>query len=549
MSARHRALLAAKKNAQKGEDISHTVISDDEGEERSSKIDNSFLAFNSSEEDGSDDGSCDSYHDHNTFDKKMFAEADNNAKKAAELDLDDMSYLESVIDCNGQPTNEQNPKCENIAKDEFLAVNMRMLNVDDVMRRRFGSRNVGALEDEVGKEGKKKRSQRPRGQRPQQVRVRNKHHLFGSPKEDWPRHVTYVCGGISMHETSPPPSVATTSPIPTTTTCRWFKYQWSEEYCRLQEAFEIVQNTGDANMLAMFVSRHPHHLEALLQLGMLFAHTGHMDRAADLVRRCIYYMECAHVDSFQPFVSTDCDQEAGRKAEQSRCRMDCDCKENRLFFSALFRHIQMVSMIGCPSVAADIGRCLLSVLPERDPMCMLLYIDHFLLVAGRGEEVRSFCSFDAAQVLTLPCRAPAADPESHSSPDADPATDCPAALLHELLPNWAFSLSLSSFMQENCSTPVNAVWRGTARKLRGEEVPSVERESARLLRTSLRRFPYMLGVVVSTSSHVPQAATAGHSGNGRWHFGGGVRGPEGVINSWKLILDHPFFRHFSGRSR
>jgi hypothetical protein len=38
--------------------------------------------------------------------------------------------------------------------------------------------------------------------------------------------------------------------------------------------FETVQATHDPNQLAIFLAHNPYHVEGLLTLGMLFAHTG-----------------------------------------------------------------------------------------------------------------------------------------------------------------------------------------------------------------------------------------------------------------------------------
>lgn len=41
-----------------------------------------------------------------------------------------------------------------------------------------------------------------------------------------------------------------------------------------QRKFEAIQGMHDPNFLASFASRAPYHADALLQLGMVFAHTG-----------------------------------------------------------------------------------------------------------------------------------------------------------------------------------------------------------------------------------------------------------------------------------
>ena len=55
---------------------------------------------------------------------------------------------------------------------------------------------------------------------------------------------------------------------------QWFQFDWSDDYERLQASFQQVQATNDPNMLVVFLSRHPYHIDAALQLAMVFARTG-----------------------------------------------------------------------------------------------------------------------------------------------------------------------------------------------------------------------------------------------------------------------------------
>lgn len=64
--------------------------------------------------------------------------------------------------------------------------------------------------------------------------------------------------------------------------------RWSSEYAQLQDRFHQVQATADPNNLALMLAQSPHHADALLQLAMVFAHTGQMDKASEFVRR--YYI-------------------------------------------------------------------------------------------------------------------------------------------------------------------------------------------------------------------------------------------------------------------
>ena len=70
--------------------------------------------------------------------------------------------------------------------------------------------------------------------------------------------------------------------------------------------------------------------------------------------------------------------------------MDSTSSENAPFFSTLFRHMQMSAMLGCPSVAAEIGKILLSLDPLNDRYNILLTLDFFFLSSGKNKEIFDF---------------------------------------------------------------------------------------------------------------------------------------------------------------
>jgi hypothetical protein len=60
---------------------------------------------------------------------------------------------------------------------------------------------------------------------------------------------------------------------------------------------------------------------------------GRMDTAMEYIRRCLFVLEAAYCESYRP-------------AEGGTCRLDATRRENRAFFIALFRHMQMVGTGG-----------------------------------------------------------------------------------------------------------------------------------------------------------------------------------------------------------
>jgi hypothetical protein len=105
---------------------------------------------------------------------------------------------------------------------------------------------------------------------------------------------------------------------------------------------------------------------------MVFARTGHMDRAVDFVRRALYCYEISFIEQFKP--ASGC------------CRIDPNLPQNTPFFATLFRHMQMSCMLGCSSVAYEVGKVLLSLCPE-DPYNVLLVLDYYSITSNKHEDL------------------------------------------------------------------------------------------------------------------------------------------------------------------
>ena len=82
--------------------------------------------------------------------------------------------------------------------------------------------------------------------------------------------------------------------------------------------------------------------------------------------------------------------------------MDPATPENAPFFTALFRHMQMCSMLGCPSVAAEVGKLLLSLDPQGDRFNVLLTLDHFLVTAAKHTQLLEFMGLTLTPGNSLP---------------------------------------------------------------------------------------------------------------------------------------------------
>ncbi len=62
-------------------------------------------------------------------------------------------------------------------------------------------------------------------------------------------------------------------------------------------------------------------------------------------------------------------------------RLDYHRLENRIVYMTLYRHIQNLGRRGACRAALEFSKLLLAVSPDTDPMCVLLFIDHYALRA------------------------------------------------------------------------------------------------------------------------------------------------------------------------
>ncbi|KAG5191759.1 transcriptional repressor TCF25-domain-containing protein [Tribonema minus] len=278
------------------------------------------------------------------------------------------------------------------ALDALLACDPRALSVDAEMRRKFGAGAAAAAADadaaaaaaaeQRGGAGGGARRRRGRAAAPARggaaAALGNRRLLLGPPKEDWSRPPSLVGGGLGMERAAPPAWLPRRQRAAHGGGAQWFAYRWSEEYARAQQRFEAAQATADPNNVALLLWQAPHHADALLQLGMVYAHTGQMDHASEFVRRCLYVLECA--------VLEPC------KLASGRVRMDVTHPPNATLFGALFRHAQQCSMMGCRRTAMEVSHLLLSLDPIGDPMGALLCVDCHALACKEGRFVLSLAA-------------------------------------------------------------------------------------------------------------------------------------------------------------
>ena len=286
---------------------------------------------------------------------------------------------------------------------------------------------------------------------------RGRQQVFGPARDGWPRPPHYVGGGMGMVTYD----VAKRSPaIPWPYSemkagderCpepqRWFLFTYSDSYDRDREDLEHVKMSGDPNALALYIAHHPFIVEALLQLSTVLQQTNSSHEALSLLKRALYTFECASLNSFL-------------QVEDRLGFMDIEQTENELFFSALFRLIRVSHIAGLPRTSLSASRFLLSLDPLRDPMSILLAMDHFALVSSSPSNDQWLVSFVESEKVKI----------HYKDDTSEHGYKC------ELvdLPNWAYSYAL-------------ALYRIDRNQPTGESTEKADRA----MKHALSRFPSVL---------------------------------------------------------
>lgn len=169
-------------------------------------------------------------------------------------------------------------------------------------------------------------------------------------KDTWPR---FSRPGISM------------SLVESKDGVQHFTFEHNHDYQQVQFKFFEVVESMDPNNIVVLLQINPYHIDSLLQLSDVCRMQEDQETARDLIERALYSFECA----FHPVFSLT----------SGTCRLDYCRPENRGFYLALFKHIQFLEKRGCPRTALEYCKLILSLDPENDPLCMLLFFDFLCL--------------------------------------------------------------------------------------------------------------------------------------------------------------------------
>ncbi|XP_078106009.1 ribosome quality control complex subunit TCF25 isoform X2 [Sander vitreus] len=242
--------------------------------------------------------------------------------------------LENLDQTNGLSL--QNEDCGGSDRRSVLHVEHRNLNPETELKRYFGARAVQG-------------DQRPR----QRNRQYHRSTWMTSPKDSWPR---FSRPGISMTLLQSKDGI------------QFFTFEHGRDYQQVQFKFLDAVESMDPNNIVALLQLNPYHIDSLLQLSDVCRIQEDQEMARDLIERAMYSFECA----FHPLFSLT----------SGTSRLDYLRPENRAFYLALYKHMMFLEKRGCPRTALEYCKLILSLDPDSDPLCMLLFID-FLMLRSR----------------------------------------------------------------------------------------------------------------------------------------------------------------------
>ncbi|PPD72449.1 hypothetical protein GOBAR_DD30648 [Gossypium barbadense] len=279
----------------------------------------------------------------------------STGKRETSLDVN-LEALALDIECSSQQSGlNRQPGFENFkqSKPSVLHVDPKYLNVENELRRIFGSKVVKSFE----KSNQSSSSRQVRGGR------RGNHHIrktvLISPSDHWPRWD----GSLSMEF------------LETKDGYHYFRYTHSSSYDQAQRAFEAAQAIHDLNGVASVLMYHPYHLDSLITMADYFKFVGEHQMSADAIAKCLYAMECAWHPMFTPL--------------QGNCQLKFSHDLNKPLFKALFTHMKNMDRRGCHRSALEVCKLLLA-LDSDDPMGAMFCLDYFALRAGEYAWLEQF---------------------------------------------------------------------------------------------------------------------------------------------------------------
>lgn len=236
---------------------------------------------------------------------------------------------------------------------EILAIDVKMLDPNIEMRRLFGSKVVASERAERAQTARRAvhrgmQIDGPRGRKSVLV-----------PMED--NFPLTIKGGLEMDMIQDVDGIRT------------FRFVHTKAYQNIQFMFIECVQSGDPQTMMNLLSRHPFHVDTLLQVSEILRHQGDNEQSAEMLNRALFAFDRA----FHPLFNL----------ATGLVRLPFEVPENRPFYLAIYRYIQALGRRGCWATAFEFTKLLYALEPEEDPYAALQCIDFYAIKARRWDYV------------------------------------------------------------------------------------------------------------------------------------------------------------------
>lgn len=221
---------------------------------------------------------------------------------------------------------------------------------------------------------------------------------------------------------------------------------------RSLETLQAVVRQEDPELLQRYLARSPFSLDGLLVMAEYHRRQGDYEQAQQLIRRAVYTVECSFAPDFSPFeAERGKAKKRGEKrfgnypisSPQVRLRLPSDEKDESgavglawpgwSCLRALWLHMHALAGQGMHRSALEMSKLLLSMTLPRDPLHVLLWVDHLCL---RSHQYRTLHHLSLSLAQSL---------ESWQSLQPEKK---PFAKLEIAFPNFAYSVALAGILQK-----------------------------------------------------------------------------------------------------
>ncbi|KAL8429512.1 hypothetical protein ACSSS7_006556 [Eimeria intestinalis] len=218
-----------------------------------------------------------------------------------------------------------------------------------------------------------------------------------------------------------------------------FSIQYTEDYARMQPVFHAAVQSHDPQVLREFCRANPFHPDGLLALSQSLAIAEMHELSFEALTQAVLSLQCSFHYAFNPF--------AKNADNTPQVAVDSRNPVNRQLFEGIVMYMFGLAEQGCHRCALEVCKLLLAMDLSNDIAHAILHLDYFALRSRKHDFLHFFAANFVDQHLSYVVPLDRDRPTSAEKQEEDTFETCVLKDLRLVLPNFAFSAALASFMQ------------------------------------------------------------------------------------------------------